>query len=92
MPLFRMMEQTFKVARFVEEIEKKPCHIWEKPLQKFSKIAVASATQNMQPFRLLISNQEIKDLTKIVKSLEESGLLINSVSKTIENEAKELKV
>ena len=26
-PLFRMMEQTFKVARFVEEIEKKPCHI-----------------------------------------------------------------
>ena len=46
----------------------------------------------MQPFRLLISNQEIKDLTKIVRSLEESDLLINSVSKTIENEEKELKV
>ena len=28
------------------------------------------------------------DLTKIVKSLEESGLLVKGVSKTIKNEAK----
>ena len=31
---------------------------------------------------LLISNKEIDDIMKIVKSLEESGLLIKSVSKT----------
>ena len=40
---------------------------------------------------LIISDKEINDIMKIVKSLEESGLLIKSVSKTIENEAKEQK-
>ena len=38
---------------------------------------------------LIISNEEINDIMKIVKSLEESGLLIKDVSKTIKNEAKE---
>ena len=33
----------------------------------------------------------MNDIMKILKSLEESGLLINSVSKTIKNEAKEQK-
>ena len=33
----------------------------------------------------------MNDITKIVKSLEESGLLIKGNSKTIKNEAKELK-
>ena len=33
----------------------------------------------------------MNDITKIVKSFEESGLLIKGVSKTIKNEAKELK-
>ena len=32
---------------------------------------------------LIISNKEIKDIMKIVKSLEESGLLIESISETI---------
>ena len=41
--------------------------------------------------KLLISNEEINDIMKIVKSLEESGLLIKGVSKTIKNEAKEQK-
>ena len=40
---------------------------------------------------LLISNEEINDIMKIVKFLEESGLLIKSVSKTIKNEAKNKK-
>ena len=40
---------------------------------------------------LLISNEEINDIMKIVTFLEESGLLIKSVSKTIKNEAKEQK-
>ena len=33
----------------------------------------------------------MNDIMKIVKSLEEQGLLIKGISKTIENEAKEQK-
>ena len=36
---------------------------------------------------LIISNEEMNDIIKIVKSLEESGLLIKGVSETIQNEA-----
>ena len=38
---------------------------------------------------LIISNEETNDIFKIVKSLEESDLLIKSISKTIKNKAKE---
>ena len=37
---------------------------------------------------LIISDEEMKDIMKTVKSLEESGLLKKSVSKTIENKSK----
>ena len=40
---------------------------------------------------LIISNVETNDVTKIVKSLKGSGLLIKGVSETIINEAKEQK-
>ena len=40
---------------------------------------------------LIISNEEINDIMNIVKSLEESGLLIKGVSETIKIEAKEQK-
>ena len=40
---------------------------------------------------LIISNEEMNDIMKMVKSLEESGLLIKGVGKTIKNEAKEQK-
>ena len=40
---------------------------------------------------LLISNEESEVIMKIVKSLEESGLLIKGISETIKNEAKERK-
>ena len=40
---------------------------------------------------LIISNKEMKDIMKVVKSLEESGLLMKGASETIENEAKEQK-
>ena len=40
---------------------------------------------------LIISNKEMNDVMKIIKPLEESGLLIKSVSETIKNEAKEQK-
>ena len=38
---------------------------------------------------LIISNEEIEDIMKIVKSLKESGLLIKEINETIKNEAKE---
>ena len=38
---------------------------------------------------LIISNEEIYDIIKIIKSLEEFGLLIKSVSETIKNEENE---
>ena len=38
---------------------------------------------------LIISNEEMEDIMKIVKSLEEAGLLIKGVSETIKDEAKE---
>ena len=38
---------------------------------------------------LVISNEEMGDIIKMVESLEESGLLIKGVSETIKNEAKE---
>ena len=40
---------------------------------------------------LIISNDEMKDIIRIVKSLEDSGLLLKGVSETIQNEAKEQK-
>ena len=47
-------------------------------IQKFFRLGVTT---------LIISNEEM-NIMKIVKSLEESGLLIKGVSKTIKNEAK----
>ena len=38
---------------------------------------------------LIISNDEINDIIKIVKSLENSGVLLKGVSETIQHEAKE---
>ena len=38
---------------------------------------------------LIISNVEMNDILKIVKSLENSGLLLKGVSETIQHEAKE---
>ena len=40
---------------------------------------------------LITSNEEMNDIMKIVKSFEESALLIKGVSKIIKNEAKEQK-
>ena len=40
---------------------------------------------------LIISNEEMNGIIKIVKSLEEFGLLIKGVSETIKNEEKEQK-
>ena len=39
----------------------------------------------------IISNKEMEYIMEVVKSLEESGLLIKGISETIQNEAKEQK-
>ena len=39
----------------------------------------------------IISNEEMYNIRKIIKSFDESGLLIKGVSETIKNEAKEQK-
>ena len=40
---------------------------------------------------LIISNNEIEDIIKIVKSLEDSGLLLTGVTETVQDEVKEQK-
>ena len=40
---------------------------------------------------LIISNEEMEEIMKIVKSLEDFGLLVKGVSETIQTEAKEQK-
>ena len=76
-------------------------------LQPFAKIvliplgltAAASATNaaihkkmlGSSTTTLIFSNEEIIDIIGIVKSLEQSGLLIKGVSETINNKAKEQK-
>ena len=54
---------------------------------------LVSRPWNLAPVttRLIILNEEIDHIMKIVKSLKESNLLIKGVSETIKNEAKEQK-
>ena len=40
---------------------------------------------------LIVSNDEIEDIIKIVKSLEDSGLLLKGVTETVQNEVKKQK-
>ena len=40
---------------------------------------------------LIISNDDMQDLLKIVKSLEDSGLLLDGITETVKNEVKEQK-
>ena len=54
-------------------------------MQEYIKKILGSETTT-----LIISNDERKDIIKIVKSLEDSGLLLKGVSEAIQNEAKEL--
>ena len=41
---------------------------------------------------MIISNDEIRDIIKIVKSLQNSGLLLKGVNETVQNEVKEQNV
>ena len=39
--------------------------------------------------KLIIDQKDMKDIMKIIKALENSGILLKGVSKTIKNESKE---
>ena len=52
---------------------------------------ILGSGHNNNTTTLIISNNEMKDIIKIVKSLEDSGLLLKGVNKTVQNELKEQK-
>ena len=62
-------------------------------MQEYIKKILGSGKhkQNNNTTTLIISNDEMKDIIEIVKSLEDSGLLLKGVSETIQNEAKKRK-
>ena len=69
-----------------------------KPLGMLGLTAAASATDaainkkilgSENHTTLIISNDDIQDLLKIVKSLEDSGLLSDGITETVKNEFKE---
>ena len=55
-------------------------------MQEFKKKIHGSGTTT-----LIISNEEMNDIMKIVQSLEDSNILLKGVTKTTKNEAKEQK-
>ena len=55
-------------------------------MQKFKKKIHGLGTTT-----LIISNEEMNDIMKIVQALEDSNILLKGVSKTIKNETKEQK-
>ena len=71
-----------------------------KPLGMLGLTAAASATDaainkkilgSGNHTTLIISNNDMQDLLKIVKSLEDSGILLNGITETVKNEVKEQK-
>ena len=51
--------------------------------------AIEKKTYGSGTTSLIISNEEMEDMMKIVKSIEELGLLVKKISETIKNETKE---
>ena len=71
-----------------------------KPLGMLGLTVAASATDaainkrilgSGNHITLIISNNDMQDLLKIVKSLKDSGVLLNGITETVQNEVKEQK-
>ena len=61
-------------------------------INKFErKIREKSAVIVGKGFTLFISNEDVNDIIKIIKALEDSGVLIDGVTETVKNEIKENK-
>ena len=52
------------------------------------KKILGSGHNRLSSTTIIISNDEMKDIFEIVKSLEDSGLLLKGVSETVQKEAK----
>ena len=61
------------------------------PIQKEIVRSGACPLDLAKQTTLIILNEEMNHIIKILKSLDESGLLIKGISKTIKNEVKEQK-
>ena len=55
------------------------------------KKILGSGRNHFSSTTLIISNNEIEDIAKIVKSLEDPGLLLKGVTETVQNEVKKQK-
>ena len=55
------------------------------------KKVLGPGQNNPSSITLIKSNNEMEDIIKIVKSLEDSGLLLKGVTETVQNEVKEQK-
>ena len=67
------------------------------PLRLLAGMSAAEATIKNKIYgsggtALTIANEKMEDIMKIVKSLEESGLLVKGMNETVNNETKEQKV
>ena len=60
-------------------------------MQEHIKKILGSGHNNPSSTALIISNNDMEDITKIVKSLEDSGLLLKGVTERVQNEVKEQK-
>ena len=58
------------------------CRNWKKKKEKEKEHGSRTTT-------LIISNEEINDIMKILQALEDSNILVKGVTKTIKNETKE---
>ena len=65
--------------------------VFVKYMKKFLGSGKSPLDLAKQTTTLTISNDEMEDIIKVVKSLEDSGLLLKGVSETIQNEAQEQK-
>ena len=63
-------------------------HECQQQMKLFKKIHGSGRSSHLalHTKALIISNEEMEDIMKIVKSLQESGLSIRGVSETIKNE------
>ena len=60
-------------------------------MQEYIKKILGSGHNNSTTATLIISNNEIEDIIKTVKSLDDSDLLLKGVAETVQNEVKEQK-
>ena len=60
-------------------------------IQEFKNAGIQKKIHGSGTTTLIISNEEMNDITKIFQALEDSNILLKGVTKTIKNETKEQK-